>query len=573
MGQAISRQDGELLIVSDSKIAISRLRKIADGDPTHDGAAEQVRDHPQRSAGQHRSRQGSQSEHSPTLSRRNHHGGRFTPARKGTKERRTKQTTTKLPTLAATRPTGSHPSRDPRDQRVTAVEIPDRKSRRPRMPVVRQEYGKYCPRANRVRDMDTEVARGGRRLEETPQRRRQRQFDRITGMGWTTVIKYHTILRTIATWGAWAWHEYAHGAPRERKLRDLEKWQYTVARGITHAPWGTRRDVVEGLANLESVETFVDYEAVRVEARALRFEGEGLRRGDEEKVYLRGSLRHDDEIPLVTLPSLHRDAERGESERHIDDIKEEGWVPVYTDGSMREEKAGAEIFWGGRSRSVYLGEEATVNDAELVAISEAMERVEGELMIVTDSRHAIQRMTAVARGDIAHDGATRRMRRAWEERIRRGDWDIAVIWVKAHRGISGNEKAGRAASTGTALQYKPEIITEAGQRQKGRRERAEERNRLKLTYRPLERLGGGVGRLAGLLGGKGLRTWRWHIREGDGPECRWCGEKEETTKHLLEECRVWKRRWPGGEEHVKRPPKGREGERDPLGAMIEMLGE
>ncbi|KAF8453275.1 hypothetical protein BDZ91DRAFT_802368 [Kalaharituber pfeilii] len=262
-----------------------------------------------------------------------------------------------------------------------------------------------------------------------------------------------------------------------------------------------------------------------------------------------------------------------EWERHIDQNTDEGWTPVYTDGSVRGGKAGAGACWGENEEAWYLGEEATVNDAELVAISETMERVEGELLILTDSRHAIGRMRAVAGGGPAHDGATRKMRKAWETRVGRGDMDVAVMWVKAHRGIEGNERADRTAEWGTALQYKTEVVTEAGQRQRARRERAEERNRLKIVYRPLERAGREIGRLAGLLGGKGLRAWRWQIGEGDGPECRWCGESDETTEHLLGGCRVWRRRWPGGEEHIRCPPKKREGGRDPIEELLAMLGE
>ncbi|KAF8451616.1 hypothetical protein BDZ91DRAFT_853328 [Kalaharituber pfeilii] len=42
------------------------------------------------------------------------------------------------------------------------------------------------------------------------------------------------------------------------------------------------------------------------------------------------------------------------------------------------------------------------------------------------------------------------------EKLRKGDEDIAIMWVKGHRGIPGNEEADRAARIGTALQYEDE---------------------------------------------------------------------------------------------------------------------
>ncbi|KAF8455453.1 hypothetical protein BDZ91DRAFT_746696 [Kalaharituber pfeilii] len=69
--------------------------------------------------------------------------------------------------------------------------------------------------------------------------------------------------------------------------------------------------------------------------------------------------------------------------------------------------------------------------------------------------------------------------------------------------------------------------------------------------------------MAGLLGGKGLRAWRYKIDKADGPECRWCGESEEMTAHLLEEYRVWRRFWPGGGEDIMTPSKGTDKDKDP----------
>ncbi|KAF8471093.1 hypothetical protein BDZ91DRAFT_791289 [Kalaharituber pfeilii] len=86
-----------------------------------------------------------------------------------------------------------------------------------------------------------------------------------------------------------------------------------------------------------------------------------------------------------------------------------------------------------------------------------------------------------------------------------GDLDVAIMWVKAHREIRGNTDADRAAKIGTALQYQDEVITEAGLRQQVRSLRGQERNRLQLSYRPLQRLGNRVATLARILGNKGLR--------------------------------------------------------------------
>ncbi|KAF8460193.1 hypothetical protein BDZ91DRAFT_799105 [Kalaharituber pfeilii] len=113
------------------------------------------------------------------------------------------------------------------------------------------------------------------------------------------------------------------------------------------------------------------------------------------------------------------------------------------------------------------------------------------------------------------DGASVHLRRAWERRVERGDRDTAILWLKGHRGIPGNEEADKAARIGTALQDEPDMVTEAGLRQRAKRERASERNRLNLSYRPLERLVRATGRIAGLLGGKGLRAWRWQIGKAD----------------------------------------------------------
>ncbi|KAF8453086.1 hypothetical protein BDZ91DRAFT_802472 [Kalaharituber pfeilii] len=74
-----------------------------------------------------------------------------------------------------------------------------------------------------------------------------------------------------------------------------------------------------------------------------------------------------------------------------------------------------------------------------------------------------------------------------------------------------------------------------------------------MNYRPLQRMGHNVSKLAGLLGNKGLRAWRYKIGKAESPECRWCGDGEETGDHLMGGCRVWSKRWPGGLRDIITP--------------------
>ncbi|KAF8465483.1 hypothetical protein BDZ91DRAFT_794820 [Kalaharituber pfeilii] len=164
-------------------------------------------------------------------------------------------------------------------------------------------------------------------------------------------------------------------------------------------------------------------------------------------------------------------------------------------------------------------------------------------------------MKGIARGDLTPGGAEEWVRRRWDERMSRGDRDLAILWVKAHRDIAGNTEADTAAKIATALQYQDETVTEAGIRQVAKACRGEERRRLQLTYRPLKYLGTRrrVATLAGIMGDKGLRQWRHQIGKEDSPECRWCGKALENYRHISRECEAWKKRLPGGETGLKMP--------------------
>ena len=127
---------------------------------------------------------------------------------------------------------------------------------------------------------------------------------------------------------------------------------------------------------------------------------------------------------------------------------------IYSDGSRREGHTAAAT----TKDSWYLGEMATVMDAEMLGIAMGWRRAK---KTATDSQGAIGRIEAM-RSD---------RQRSWIEQLvvrAQMEEDKEIIWVKAHDGIPGNEyadfKAKEAAYIGRSL-HQRHICTPAGIRQ------------------------------------------------------------------------------------------------------------
>ncbi|KAF8460839.1 hypothetical protein BDZ91DRAFT_798534 [Kalaharituber pfeilii] len=567
IGEALEHQEGELLIVTDSKVAITKLQKIARGDPTHEGAAELVRgkweERVRRSdldvgvmwVKSHKGVKGNtEADRAAKIGTHLQYQDEITPNTTGTKS------------LSIGRPTGV--------QGAKKIETLNRQSRQPGMLMVWEGGGNHRARAQQVQGVEKAMAGRNERPDQATQEQGQGPPGGHSGLGeylkdsrkerlksgaaeegfeldpkkaetlvfrrkgpdyhmlgltvdwemkfnahhqarlalgkaaWGVASRlrplhpekrrqiYTSIARPIATWGSWAWYDYGRGNQKEKKLRDLEKWQYGVARGLTGA-----------------LGTFAEFVAARVEARALRFQDERIRHEDPEAVYLR-RLHEPSEPVDIGNGKLTPDRRRKGGVDGTDKLSDRGRLEgIYMDGSRLKERAGAG------------------NDTELLAISEVM-REDGEILILTDSRVAI---------------------------------------TNGHEGIPGKEEADMAAKVGTALQYESEVVTEPGIIQRARRERAAESGRLGLGYRPLQRLGHEVSKIAGLLGKKRLKAWRHRVGKAADADCRWCGEGEESFEHVMERCRVWRRRRPGGEEEIRRPKKSGDG--DPQKKVIDLLRE
>jgi len=128
----------------------------------------------------------------------------------------------------------------------------------------------------------------------------------------------------------------------------------------------------------------------------------------------------------------------------------------YTDGSRMEGAAAAATAEGG----IWLGELATVMDAEVLGIAGAWE--EGYQTVALDSQAAITRCMNLAAG-VTRVGSwiDERIMKAMEE----SEGRLTLMWVKGHSGVEGNKRADERAKEWVMKGQwgsEPSIATPAG---------------------------------------------------------------------------------------------------------------
>ena len=202
--------------------------------------------------------------------------------------------------------------------------------------------------------------------------------------------------------------------------------------------------------------------------------------------------------------------------------------------------------WAGSTPSgaVSVGETSTVWDGEISGMLGAIANFDkGErILLLADSKAAI---SAVKKAGIKGKARTADLKQLIELIEERGQGleesgAVAVGWVKSHAGIKGNEMADRQARKGAGMKTQGGQVTEGGIRQKVKECRREAGQA--IGYGKGKVMSWGRCTYTQLRTNRGaLRACKFKIGKDDSPQCRHCGEGDETGDHLMFACKKWKK--------------------------------
>lgn len=380
---------------------------------------------------------------------------------------------------------------------------------------------------------------------------------------------YTKVVLPTITYGSLIWW---HKARKKESIAKLSKLQRLACLSITGAMSTTPTAAMETLLGLPPLHLVVESEALSAAYR-LRINGHGNtcpRAGYHTEIF-KQIHEHD----VLTMPSdkiqtiqiFHKPYRVTIPMEGVEKMKEkidkqDGTI-WYTDGSKTEKSTGVGVanMETGYALSINLGRFATVFQAEITAITVCAQEMvrrsyhDKKIQIITDSQAALSALNSVEIRSKAVKGCVDSLTRLAEHNNK-----ITLKWTKSHQGNEGNEKADLLAKRGAKIPLTgPEpscclpyqTVREEIENLLGNKHTSHWRNapglRQSRTF-----IGGPFRERAKELINLGKNQLRWavglftghcplmkhltNIKVKDDPDCRLCGEEEETPLHILSQC-------------------------------------
>ena len=129
---------------------------------------------------------------------------------------------------------------------------------------------------------------------------------------------------------------------------------------------------------------------------------------------------------------------------HLGRLRKDGWELAYSDGTGREGQAAAAFFTNRNQGGSFLGDLASVADAEREGLCLALRKTRDspKVCILTDSTTAIQTALNLARGQPPRSGIEVELKREIGNRPN----PTAIAWTRSHIGLHGNTQADELAA-------------------------------------------------------------------------------------------------------------------------------
>lgn len=385
---------------------------------------------------------------------------------------------------------------------------------------------------------------------------------------------YITVIRPMITYGCVVWWRRCMLSTCQQLLSKTQRLMCISATGAIRT---TPTAALEVIMNVPPLHIMIEGEAAQAIHRLKRTGVLNQAKGLPTK-HTANKFMNDSELQMpcdyvcktricdlvnVKIPSREEWADK-------DVQKADNSITIFTDGSLKENRAGFGVFSEELQLEISrpLGELATVFQSEVLAIAEALEMcldigVSGKkITICSDSRAALGAMEKCT----VQSGLVKETKALYNAVAKNND--ILLEWVPGHSGVPGNEKADELARRGSEMKMcGPEpgvplsvsrikgrihemVMAESQKHWKGtpgmRHSKACLSNAKDKWTRELLALSRtGARSVTALLTGHG--PFRKHlVKLGvdlTSTLCRFCEEEDESGWHILQECpAIWRQR-------------------------------